>query len=128
VLNPAPNHSHHEPTEDGSDISGNVPFFRDYENFNRNRLPRPRLGRGIAEGDGSRTSHLDTFHPTFGQQVPRRDEIRPQSTFNIDVGPELSEESKPPLPKAKKSGKFPCWISIQLLGIHVWQKAGPEER
>ena len=109
-MNFAPIHSHDEPTEDGSDVSGNVPDFRDYEDFNRNPRPLPILGTGIAKGDGSRTSHLDTFDPNFGQQVPRRDENSPQSTFNID------------------SGKSPCWISIELLRINVWHEAGPEER
>jgi hypothetical protein len=67
--------------------------FRYYEDLNRKYHPRPLRGRGIAEGDGSSTPQLDVFYPTFRQQEPRRYENHARSSFNIDVGPESSEES-----------------------------------
>jgi hypothetical protein len=120
-MNPPPNHNHHEPTEDVSEIFGNkMPDFRYYEDLNRNLRPRPIRGRGISEGDGSSSApQLDTFYPTFRQQEPRRYENHAPSSFNMYVGPELSEETRPIFPEARNSGKFPCWIS-RIIGGSWW--------
>jgi len=69
MINPAPDRSHHEATEDGSDICGNVQYFRDYKDLNRNLRPRPILGRVKGIGDFW-TPHLDAFYPIFGQHEP----------------------------------------------------------
>ena len=116
-MNPAPSHNHHEPTKDGSEICGNT--MQDFRYYDLNRNCRPRQIRGIAEGVGSSTTHLDTFYPTSRQQEPRRYENHARSLFNIDVGPELSEESKPLFPEARNSGKFPCWI-CRIIGNSCW--------
>ena len=109
MINPAPNQNRHEPTEDGSDIWGNtMPGIRYYEDFTRKPFPRPLQDRGIAEGDGISTPQLDTFYPTFRQEEPKRYENHARSSLNIDVGSDLSEESKPLFPGASNSGKFPC--------------------
>jgi hypothetical protein len=113
MINPAPNRSHHEATEDGSDIRGNVPYFQDYEDLNRNPPTRPILGRGNAEVDGW-TPHLDAFYPNFHQQEPRIYENRARSSFNIDVGPQLSGESKQLLPEATNSDTASGSASDQL--------------
>ena len=76
----------------------------------------------MAEGDGSSTPQLDIFYPTFRQQEPRRYEGHSRSSFNIDVGPELSEESKPLFPEARNSGKLPCWIS-RIIGSSCWSES-----
>ena len=124
-MNRAPNHNHHEPTEEGSEICGNtMPDFRHYEDFNRNFRPRQQRGRGIAEGVGSRTPYLDTFYPTFRQQERRRYEDHARSLFNTDVGPELSKESTPLFPEARNSGKFHCWIS-RIIGNSCWRESRP---
>ena len=76
----------------------------------------------MAEGDGSSTPQLDILYPTFRQQEPRRYEGHSRSSFNIDVGSELSEESKPLFPEAKNSGKLLAGY-LELLGVRVGQKA-----
>ena len=123
MINPAPNQNRHEPTEDGSDIWGNtMPGIRYYEDLNRKSCPSPLVGRGIAEGHGIGTPQLDTFYPTFRQEEPRRYDNHAWSSFNIDVGSDLSEESKPLFPGARNPGKFPCWIS-RIIGSSCWTES-----
>jgi hypothetical protein len=119
-MNPAPNHNHHEPTEDGSEICGNtMPDFRDYEDLNRNSRPRQIRKRSLTEGVGSSTPYLDTFYPTFRQQEPRRYEDHARSLFNTDVDTELSKESTQLFPKSRNSGKFHYWLS-RIIGNSHW--------
>jgi len=123
VINPAPNQNRHKPTEDGSEICGNtMPGIRYYKDLNRKSCPRPLRGRGIAEGDGISTPQLDTFHPTFRREERRRYENHAWSSFNIDVGSDLSEESKPLFPEARNPGKFTCWIS-RIIGSSCWTES-----
>jgi len=117
-MNPAPDHGQQEAT----DICGNVPDFRDDEDFSRNPLPRPILGRRNTKGDGNRAPHLYTFYPTFGKKAPIRYQNRVRISLNTAVGPELSEESKPLLPEATNSGKFYCWIS-RVIGNYCWAES-----
>jgi hypothetical protein len=120
-MNPAPNHG---PTEGGYEIWGNtMPDFRYYEVLNRNSRPRQIRDRDNAERDGRNTPQLDTFYPTFRQQEPRRYENHGRSSSDIDVGPELSEESKPLFPEARNSGKFPCWISRIIGNSSCWTES-----
>jgi len=108
-MDPGPSHNRNEPTEDGSEICGNMaPDVRYYEDLNTNSRPRQIPGTGIVEGAGSSTSYQDPCDLTFRQQQPRRDENLARSSLNIqDVVPELSEEPKPLFPEARNSGKFP---------------------
>jgi hypothetical protein len=120
-MNPAANHNHHEPIEDGCEICGFMkPDFLDYEVLYRNDSSCEL--RGIAEGDGTDRSHLDTFYPTLRQQEPKRYENHARSSFNVeDVSPNwLREElvrlfpeasSRSPLYKSNDPGKFHCWVS-----------------
>ena len=113
MINPAPDRSHHEVTEDGSDICGNVQYFQDYEDLNRNPRTRPILGR-VKGIEDFWTPHLDAFYPTFSQHEPRLHENRARSSFNIDVGPQLSGESKQLLPEATNSDTASGSASDQL--------------
>jgi hypothetical protein len=133
VMNPTRNYNHHKRTEDGCEICGFMKTnFLDYKDFYRKY--RPRELRHIAEGEGSSTSHLDTFYPTFRQQEPKRCEHHARSSFDAEDVSQgwLREELVRLFPKARNPsppyirndpGKFPCWIS----GI-IWSSFWTESR
>ena len=117
-MNPAPNNSLHEGTEDGCEFCGFMkPDFRDdEENMDRNS----RELRGMAKSGGG-----STHTPTFRQQELRRYENHGRSSFNIeDLGPVwIQEEIKRLFPDTRNPGKFPCWISRS-----IWNSCWTESR